>query len=255
MEVGQLGKILGMNIVCLIQARMMSTRLPSKVMMKIRKIPIIEHIMLSLNESSRINQKVVITTTNYQDDILVEYLKKNNYLYFRGSEKDVLERYISAAEKYNADLVVRITADCPLIDPEIVDKVIEKAVKTGADYTSNTIRRTYPDGHDVEVIRYPILKKIHSITTDQADREHVTRYILNNLTKFNIASVETLPSFEHPDWRITLDNIEDFVLIKKIFESFPENHIIKYNDIINLFMEKPELLSINSKYSLYTKTT
>src|SRR6266705_2329318 len=134
MAVGLLGRInilFGMNIVCLVQARMTSTRLPKKVMKKIKGIPIIGHQLHSLKESSLIDKIVVVTTTNYQDDLLVEYLKKNDFACFRGSENDVLQRYVLAAEKYNADLIVRITADCPLIDPQVVNKVIEKAVRTG----------------------------------------------------------------------------------------------------------------------------
>ena len=257
MEVGLLGKISfenTMNIVCFVQARMTSTRLPKKVMKRIKNTPIIGYVLNSLAESDLINKTVVITTTNHQDDILVEYLKKNNYCYFRGNEDDVLSRFVSAAKKYNPDLIVRITADCPLIDPQIIDEVIEKAISSGADYTSNAITRTYPDGYDVEVIKYSILKKVSMITNNQLDREHVTRYIFNNLTKFKTLNVQVSDKSKyHPDWRITLDYHEDFILIKEIIQSFPKNHIIRYDDIIQLFTKKPELLAINTAFSQYSK--
>ena len=242
-----------MNIVCLVQARMTSTRLPGKVMLKVRNIPMIGYLLHSLEKTSLIDNTVVITTTNHQDDVLVEYLKKNNHEYFRGSESDVLERYVLASEKYNADLVVRITADCPLIDPEIVDTVVKKSIDSNTDYTSNTIIRTYPDGYDVEVIKKTILDKINGVLLKQDDREHVTRHILNNLAKFSVTNVEAPSGRQHPEWRITLDHKEDFILIKEILESFPREYVIKYNDIINLFTKNPELIYINSALSTYKK--
>ncbi len=240
-----------MNIVCLVQARMASTRLPGKVMIELKEVPVIGYILRALKKSSLINKIAVVTTTNDEDSVLVSYLEKNNYDYFRGSENDVLDRFVKASEKYKADLIVRMTADCPLIDPQIVDMVIEKAISSNADYTSNIIKRTFPDGYDVEVIKYPILKKIHSVTNDPADREHVTRYILNNLSLFNTVNVESASDLHHPEWRITLDNKHDFLLIQSIFDSFPTNKIIMHQDIIRLFERNPELLSINSAFSLY----
>ena len=255
MVVGQLGSIFfDMNIVCLIQARMSSTRLPGKVLMNLRDKPVIAHIISSMRGSTLINKIVVVTTTNPQDDILVEYLKKNNYEFFRGSENDVLDRYITASEKYKADVVVRITADCPLVDSDIVDSIIKMAIEKKADYVSNGIKRTFPDGYDVEVISYPILKKIQSLTQDPSDKEHVTRYILNNQKKFTCLNFEAPANACHPEWRLTLDTIEDFALIEKIFDSFPVNYQIKYNDVLNFLTNKPELISINASLSLYGNT-
>jgi len=246
---GLLGKNHTMKVICLVQARMTSTRLPGKIMFDLRGIPVIGRILHSLGKCSQINKIVVVTTTNSQDDVLVNYLKKNNYEIFRGSENDVLDRFVNAAEKYSPDFVVRITADCPLVDPKIVDKVIDIAIKMDIDYASNTLKRTFPDGYDVEVVKFSTLKKINLITKDEAEREHVTLYLVNNQEKFNVINLEAKE--KHPDWRVTLDNMEDYKLIKKIDNSYPEKDVIYYEDVIKLFLNRPELITINSKFSLY----
>ncbi len=246
---GQHGKNLSMKIICIVQARMTSSRLPGKVMLDVRGMPVIRRILNSLEKCSLINKIIVVTTINNQDDILVDYLRENNYEYFRGSENDVLDRIFKATEKHNPDFVVRITADCPLVDPKIVDNVIEIAIKRDLDYVSNTLKRTFPDGYDVEVVKFSILKKIKSITKNEKDREHVTLYITNNKEKFNVFNFED--GQIHPDWRVTLDNLEDYELIKKIYDSFPKNEIIYYEDVKKLFSTKPELIKINLRFALY----
>lgn len=220
-------------------------------MFDLNGIPVIGRILNALEQSSLIKKIIVVTTKNKQDDELVRYLQKNNYEYFRGSENNVLERFILALKEDNPDLVVRITADCPLIEPKIVDKVIGLAIDTDSDYTSNILKRTFPDGYDVEVIKFSILKQINKMVTDPDEREHVTQHIIKNIEKFNVKNFEASKENTHPDWRLTLDYGEDYDLIKKIYDLFPKNHYISYNDVIEKILLNPKLIKINSKYSLY----
>ena len=234
-----------MKVNCFIQARMGSNRLPGKVMKIIRGKPVIEHIILALKKSNLIDSIVVLTSDRETDEVLVNFLKKNNYLYFRGNENDVLQRYVEAGKKFSCYLVVRITADCPLTDPQIVDKVIQHALLSGADYTSNVLERTFPDGHDVEVIKYSVLENINEESVDKLEHEHITLHILKNKSKFKVKNVCAPINKHHSEWRICLDTEKDLSLIRKIYDSFPESHIISYDDIIHLFEKYPQLPKIN----------
>jgi len=237
-----------MNIICMVQARMVSSRLPEKVMITLSGKPMIQHILESLVRSKTITDTdlVVLTTTQKRDDKLVKYLKKNNWKYFRGDEDDVLKRYYDAAIRYNADYIIRITADNPLTDPSIVDLVVTKAIENKVDYASNNLLKTYPLGYVVEVISRNTLEKIEKLARGSILREHVTPYIYKNLKKFKTLNVATTKSLSYPNWRLTVDTIEDFKLIKKIFENlYSENKSIKYEDVVEFILKNPELLKIN----------
>jgi len=225
---------------------MVSSRLPEKVMITLSGKPMIQHILESLVRSKTITDIVVLTTTKKRDDKLVKYLKKNNWKYFRGDENDVLKRYYDAAIRYNADYIIRITADNPLTDPSIVDLVVTKAIENKVDYASNNLLKTYPLGYVVEVISRNTLEKIEKLARGSILREHVTPYIYKNLKKFKTLNVAAPKSLSYPNWRLTVDTIEDFKLIKKIFENlYSENESINYKEVIKLLLRKPELLSIN----------
>ena len=235
-----------MKVLCLLQARMDSERFPGKIMKDISGIPIIGHILHFLSYSKNIDKIVVATTTNFSDDILVNYLDKHNWKYFRGDENDVLLRYVDALKQFPADYVVRITADNPLTDPEIVDSVIEQAIITKSDYSSNHLIKTYPLGYVVEVLSAKTLLNIEKLTQNPKDREHVTWYIYQNRDKFNTSNFLAPTNLSHPNWRLTVDTKEDFELVEKIFSLlYKENGFIKYSDVVNLLLEKPELLQIN----------
>jgi spore coat polysaccharide biosynthesis protein SpsF len=235
------------NIICLVQARMGSSRLPGKVMTPINGIPMIKIIMKSISRSKLINKSLVVTSRSKKDDILVNFLKKNKISYYRGSENDVLSRFYHAAKKEKADLVIRITADCPLIDSEIIDKVITSAIKYDLDYCSNVEIRTFPRGYDVEIFTFKVLSKMYKNTKDREDREHVTLYINRNPKFFKIGNVEAPKDKQHPEWRLCVDTREDLRLIKKIFLHYKNRQIIKYNDIIKLLLKHPKLPKINEK--------
>ena len=159
-----------MKVLCLLQARMDSERLPGKIMKEISGIPIIGHILRNLSYSKKIDEIIVATTTNSSDDILVNYLDKHNWKYFRGDENDVLLRYAKALKQFPADYVVRITADNPLTDPEMVDSVIEQAILTKSDYSTNHLIKTFPLGYGVEVISAQTLLNIVKLTQNPKDR-------------------------------------------------------------------------------------
>ena len=235
-----------MKVLCLLQARMDSERLPGKIMKEISGIPIIGHILRILSYSKKIDEIIVATTTNSSDDILVNYLEKHNWKYFRGDENDVLLRYVNALKQFPADYVVRITADNPLTDPEMVDSVIEQAILSKSDYSSNHLVKTYPLGYVVEVISAKTLFNIEKLTQNSKDREHVTWYIYQNRDKFKTSNFLAPDNLSHPNWRLTVDTEEDFLLVEKIFSLlYKENNFIKYSKVVNLLLEKPELLHIN----------
>lgn len=235
-----------MKILCLLQARMSSSRFPGKIMKPILVKPMIQHILDSLSFSKMIDEIVVITSINSKDDILVEYLEKNNWKYFRGDENDVLKRYVDATTKFGGDYIVRVTADNPLLDPAIIDEVILTTTKNKADYGSNNLIKSYPYGYYVEVISRKTLEEIENKTTSLVDREHVTLFIHKNKEKFKIINILAPTKLSHPDWRLTVDTAEDLKLIKKIFENlYSKNMPIKYKDVIAFLSKNSELLKIN----------
>ena len=236
-----------MKTLAIIQARMGSTRLPGKVLKKICGKPILHHMVNRLKYAKYIDDLVIATSINDKDDAIYNFCKQNDLNCFRGSEEDVLSRFYDAAKLYAADFVVRLTGDCPLIDPLIVDKVIIKNLEFKADYTSNIIERLYPRGLDVELINSNALEQANNSAKKQYHREHVTPYIYENPDKFYIVSQKAEGIFIRPDIRITVDTIEDFQFVKTIFERLNKEDKIFYTwDIINLIEKEPDLLKINS---------
>lgn len=234
------------NVLCLIQARMSSTRLPGKVMREVNGKSIISVMVNSLKQSQHITKIIVATSDNPNDNIFVEHLIENKIDYFRGSENDALSRFYFAAKQENPDYIVRITGDCPLIDPYIVDQVIEQILIQKKDYCSNVEQRTFPRGYDTEVFTFKTLETMFHESKNNLEKEHVTLFINNNPDLFNIQGITASQNKQHPEWRICVDTEKDFQLISKIFECFPTKEVILYEDIINLFTKHPELPKINA---------
>ena len=232
------------KIICIIQARMGSTRLPGKVMKKIKRKSILYYVIERVKKSKMIDKIIIATTTNKNDDLIVKEAKKLKVDIFRGSEEDVLSRYFFASKEFNADIVIRITSDCPLIDPEIIDKIIKKHIESKSDYTSNTIKRTYPRGFDTEVFNKDIIKDVYKNASEKYQREHVTIFILENKERYKITNVETKGKLYRPDIRVTLDTIEDFELISKIIENF-DDISFGLEEVIDFLNENPQLLELN----------
>lgn len=237
-----------MNIVCIIQARMGSTRLPGKVLKKICGKTILEHDIDRLKRVKNIDQIVIATTTLEKDNAIVKEADRLNITYYRGSEEDVLSRYYYAAKENNADIVVRITSDCPLLDPEVTESTIQYYLnnKDNYDYVSNTLERTFPRGLDTEVFSFKSLEKAFNESVLIEDREHVTAYIYTNIDKFKLGCYKSESNYSLNRW--TLDTNEDFILIKTIYdELYNKNKLFGMNDILELLEVRPEIFEINKE--------
>ena len=219
-----------------------SSRLPGKVLMKSDNgIPLLYHVINQLRHCSKVKNLVIATTTNQEDDEIEKFADNNSVNVFRGKEKDVLDRYFQCAKKYSFSTIVRITADCPLIDPQIVDKVIEQFFSENYDFATNTLTRTFPIGTDVEVFSFSALNNAWENAQLPSEREHVTPYF-HNKENFKIINVENDKNISN--LRLTVDRIEDFELIKQILNNISINPI-HLEDVLELFSRKPELIEIN----------
>jgi glutamate-1-semialdehyde 2,1-aminomutase len=231
-----------MKIVAIVQARMGSTRLPNKVMKLIGGIPMIELLLTRLARAKEVDQIIVATSVNERNQPLVEHVCKLGYTCEQGSENDVLDRYVQAANKHQAEVVVRITGDCPLVDPELVDEVIRRLKTENLDYLSNTNPPTYPDGLDIEVFTFKALEKASQKTSDPFDREHVTPY-LRKPGKFKTAALQHNQDLSALRW--TVDEPADFAVIEKVFQHYHPRTDFTWNDVLTLHSQQPELFNIN----------
>lgn len=237
-----------MNVVCIMQARIGSTRLPGKVLKKICGKTVLEHDIDRLRRVKNISKIVIATTTLEKDNVIVEEADRLKTKYYRGSEEDVLSRYYYAAKENNADIVVRVTSDCPLIDSEVTKKIIQYYLDNSEkyDYVSNTIDRTYPRGLDTEVFSFKALEKAFNEAISERDREHVTPYIWDNADLFNLAQYKN--DIDYSKLRWTLDTTEDFELINKVYTILNSKKDTNFNmnDILELYRQYPELNTINN---------
>ena len=231
-----------MKVVAIIQARMGSTRLPNKVMMKINHIPMIELLISRLSNSKYIDQIVLATSNNKNNTPLINHVESLGYKVFSGEDNDVLDRYFQAAKIFKANAIVRITGDCPLIDSFLVDEVIEGFIDLNADYASNREPPTYPDGLDVEVISNKALEDASKKAKEDFQREHVTPYIINSNTykKFYLKNSE---DFSPERW--TVDEPEDFTVVQNIFNFFHPVIDFSWKEVLQLKNSNPEIFSGN----------
>ena len=233
----------------IIQARMGSTRLPGKIMLPVLDKPILEHLINRVKKSSNIDEIIVATSINKNDDVIEKFCKSHQIKCFRGSEKDVLLRYFEAAKKFSIDIIVRLTSDTPLLDPKIIDKVIVKYNESKYDYVSNffPLPRTYPDGYNVEIFSIELLEQANIEAKKPSDREHVTTFITMQPKKFKKDRVDSEKDLSK--YRLNLDYKEDFELIKSVLEKFDEK--ANLDDIINWLDKHPEILKLNSHIKPY----
>lgn len=220
------------RITVIIQARMTSTRLPGKVLMPINKKPMLYWVISRLNRSKLIDEIVLAIPDTKESNVLEEFAKENDIIYVRGSEDNVLSRYYKAAKQSNADVVVRITADCPLVDSEIVDNVIEEHISSKADYTSNVIERTYPQGLDVEVFNFSVLEKAIKEAETDFQKEHVTPYFLQNPQIFRLHNVTATGVLNNPEIRITVDTQKDLDLVREIYKHFSKKEFFSAKEAV-----------------------
>ena len=236
-----------MRIVATIEARMTSTRLPGKVMLQVLGKPMLHYLVERLKKVPSIDEIILATTVNSDDDILVEFAKEENIKYFRGSEEDVMLRVVEAADSVGADIVVEITGDCPIIDPQIVEQTILMYRANNADYVSNGHVRSFPDGMDTQVFTLDVLKKSLSMTNELLDHEHVTLHIRNNPQLFTKINFVAPPELDWPELGLTLDEQHDYNLLKIIIEHFSQESIL-FNclDVIKFLRDRPDLVAINN---------
>jgi len=212
-------------------------------------MPVLWHVVHRLQHAKNIDDIVVATTGLKEDDVIASFCLKSNIHYFRGDSEDVLSRYYVAAKKSKAEIIIRITSDCPMIDPEIVDKIIacfeaNQSPGKKIDYCSNTIERTYPRGFDTEVFSFKALSAAYHKAKDYFEREHVTPYIYQNPGQFSIKSFRSPKNYSH--LRLTLDTSEDYQLLKKIYDQlYSRTKLFLFKDIKKLSKKEPELFEIN----------
>ena len=231
----------------IIQARMASTRLPNKIMLNLAGKPMLWHV-IDRCKKANVDEVIVATSTNKENDIIENFCKKNNVLFFRGSEDDVLERYYQAAKKYELDIIIRVTSDCPLIDPEIINKSIEEFKKNHVDYLSNVHIRSYPRGVDVEIFKFDALQKAHELEKEKNQREHVTVFIYSHPEMFKIGGLVAEGILKNPEIRLCIDTKDDFALLNRIYDEFyREGKIIDLKQIIKFMDKNPALKEINIK--------
>ncbi len=237
-----------MKTVIIVQARMGSTRLPGKVMKKIVGIPLIGVILKRLKKTKQADKIIVATSNNKNNKILLEYLKKIKASYFCGSENDVLDRFYKAANKYKAKIIVRVTADCPLVDVKIIDDFVKKFKKNKPDYLSNTwhLPSTYPDGFDLEVFSYDLLKNAQKKANKFQRRNGgvVVSYLRNNTNSFNSVNISS-PIKQLPRYRLTVDEEVDLRLVRKIYENFNPNIYFGFREVIKFAKKNKKLFQIN----------
>ncbi|MCR9191724.1 MAG: aminotransferase class III-fold pyridoxal phosphate-dependent enzyme [Gammaproteobacteria bacterium] len=231
-----------MRTVAIVQARMGSTRFPNKVMRPIGDTPMIGLLLQRLSRAKSIHEIIVATSEDSRNEVLTSYVQALGYQVHIGSETDVLHRYYEAAVKTSADVIVRITGDCPLVDAELVDTVVHKFMAGEVDYASNINPPSYPDGLDVEVFSFAALEQSQQQVTMEQQREHVTPYIRDSpeFLLTNHAHTE-----DHSMYRWTVDELDDFVVVEAIFNHFHPKRDFSWAEIIALQQKKPELFMKN----------
>lgn len=234
-----------MKATVIIQARYGSTRLPGKVLLKVLGKSILEYAIERVKKAKNIENIIVATTVKKKDLQIVNLTKRLGIAVYCGSEDDVLDRYYQAAKLFKAKHIVRITADCPLIDSQIINNVINYYFESGADYCSNGLdEETFPDGEDVEIFSFDALNDAWQNAKLLSEREHVIPYITKHPDRFKLASFKN--KIDLSDKRWTLDRKEDFELIKAILESlYPVNPDFKMDDILEFLQRNPYLEEIN----------
>jgi spore coat polysaccharide biosynthesis protein SpsF (cytidylyltransferase family) len=223
---------------------MSSTRLPGKVMLDLAGKPVIAQVFHQLSFSKRISKTVLATSTKEDDNILIEWAEKSKTPFYRGSIDNVLERFYKGAKYFNADIIVRVTGDCPLIDPEIIDLMLDKFIESDLDYFTNNNPPTFPDGLDVEIFSLVSFEKVYRLAKLPSELEHVTPFYKTRNNIFKAENYLCVKDLQNYRW--TLDTKEDYELIKIIYSNlFKENSFISYKDVLKLFDSEKELNKIN----------
>lgn len=240
------------KVVVIIQARMGSTRLPGKVLLDISGEPMLARVVSRCRQATMVDQVVIATSDDPSDDAIENYCLAQGYPCFRGSLHDVLDRYYQAARQFEASIIVRITADCPLIDPAVIDLVVSALIggeqESKWDFVANRLpppwKRSYPIGLDVEVCTYSALEKAWKEAKEAHQREHVMPYLYEQEGRFQILVLNHIP--DYGDLRWTVDTPEDLALIRQIYSRFDGGDGFSWMEVIELFQHEPALAEINA---------
>ena len=226
-----------------------SSRLPGKVLKDIAGKPMLAHVVERARRAKLVDEVIVATTTEPADNAIEAFCQQNAYPCYRGSLHDVLDRFYQAARLFNADVIVRLTADCPLLDPGVVDHTIEEFIRTGVDFAANRLppplKRTYPIGLDTEVCSFAALERAWNEAKAPNEREHVMPYLYDVEGRFKILRVDY--EKDYGDLRWTVDTPEDLQLVRQIFDHFSGQQDFTWLDVLGLFERQPELALINSQ--------
>jgi spore coat polysaccharide biosynthesis protein SpsF len=236
------------RVVAIIQARMKSTRLPGKVLVLIQRDPMLTWVVERARLAKTVDEVVVATTTDASDDAVVNHCADLDFTIFRGDPDDVLDRYWNTAEEFNADIIVRLTADCPLIDPELIDDTVKALMdeEHPIDFAATRLpwKRTYPIGLDVEVCTREALHIAWQEAAETHQREHVMPYLYENPDQFRILLLNV--EEDYGDLRWTVDTKEDLAFIREIVARLPDRSSFRWRDVLSIVTKEPELQAINA---------
>jgi spore coat polysaccharide biosynthesis protein SpsF len=245
-----------LDAVAIIQARMGSTRLPGKVLVDICGKPLLQRLIDRVRATPGVSRVVVATTTESADDVLADWCAVNKVPVYRGSVDDVLDRFWQCAQQHPAEFIVRVTADDPLKDPEVIFLALALCASSPeVDYASNTLQPTYPEGLDIEVVRFRTLERAAHEAKLPSEREHVMPYVWKNPDRFVLRGFTMQPDLSH--WRWTVDKPADLELVRRIFAHFADQPLVGHKAVISWLDENPELLAINAgtiRHEGYFKT-
>jgi spore coat polysaccharide biosynthesis protein SpsF len=237
------------RVIAIVQARMGSTRLPGKVLLNIEGEPMLAWVVERVSLAMTVDDVVVATTTDPEDDAIVEFCGRRSYALYRGAATDVLDRYWEAAKAHDAEIIVRITADCPLIDPGLIDKTVDALLTKVpmADFSANRLpwERTYPIGLDVEVCTFEALQTAWNEAVEPHQREHVMPYLYEHPERFHILHVKAERDFG--DLRWTVDTPDDLRFVREIAKRLPNYIDFSWSDVLRIVNENPELVEINQQ--------
>jgi spore coat polysaccharide biosynthesis protein SpsF len=236
----------GGRVVAIVEARMASTRLPGKVLMPAAGKPMLAHLVARLRAAPSIDQIVIATTTSPGDEVIERFAADAGVGCFRGSPEDVMQRVIDAGVAFGAELVVEVTGDCPITDPELVEQMVRMhRAHPRADYTSNCGVRSYPDGMEVQVFPLVALQRSAAMTDAALDHEHVTLHMRNHPELFPAVHLVAPPSQHWPGLGLTLDEPGDYQLLRTLIEHFPGDPLFGCADAIRALREHPQWLGFN----------
>jgi spore coat polysaccharide biosynthesis protein SpsF len=236
-----------MRIVAIIQARMGSTRLPGKVLKDLAGETVLARVVARVRRCRQIGQVVIATTREPEDEAIVDECRRLSVRVFRGEVHDVLDRYYQAAKEEKADAIVRITSDCPLIEPEITDATIRGFFDSRPDYASNVLERTYPRGLDTEIMTWDALTRSWRGARQPHQREHVTPYIYENAGQFTLLSIKG--DIDYSSHRWTLDQPEDLAFLRAVYERMGDDGGFSWRDVLALLEREPGLIELNRHVS------